>query len=236
VGVGSTPPVTPVTTTSSQPTSANCSSVPNSIALGIKCVCTVGYLNISNSCASLTSLTLLVLTPANTIKAEPACPPQQSYSAASKQCLCKDGYAMVQGQCVLCQAHGPFLGNETCFPLPNTNVCRTNYSQSGSYCLLCTALSPHSLLNQSCINCPNGFSYNGTLCVCPPLSQIVNQTCIGLKCGNGKIDRNETCDDGNVANGDGCSSNCLIESGFQCRNVSEVCVRAVCGDGLVSGG
>jgi cysteine-rich repeat protein len=30
-------------------------------------------------------------------------------------------------------------------------------------------------------------------------------------CGNSEIDQDETCDDGNVANGDGCSSECLLE-------------------------
>ncbi len=31
-------------------------------------------------------------------------------------------------------------------------------------------------------------------------------------CGNGKVEANETCDDGNTVNGDGCSSSCKIES------------------------
>jgi cysteine-rich repeat protein len=31
------------------------------------------------------------------------------------------------------------------------------------------------------------------------------------ECGNSEIDQNETCDDGNVTDGDGCSFMCLIE-------------------------
>jgi fibro-slime domain-containing protein len=35
-------------------------------------------------------------------------------------------------------------------------------------------------------------------------------------CGDGNIDPNEQCDDGNQANGDGCSSSCTTETGFTC--------------------
>lgn len=35
---------------------------------------------------------------------------------------------------------------------------------------------------------------------------------IGENCGNHQIDPGETCDDGNIANGDGCSSACTTES------------------------
>ena len=35
-------------------------------------------------------------------------------------------------------------------------------------------------------------------------------------CGDGKVSRSEQCDDGNVFNNDGCSSDCQIESGWQC--------------------
>jgi cysteine-rich repeat protein len=42
-------------------------------------------------------------------------------------------------------------------------------------------------------------------------------TCYEI-CGDGKIlDRNDReCDDGNVFDGDGCSSNCIVEPGFEC--------------------
>ena len=35
-------------------------------------------------------------------------------------------------------------------------------------------------------------------------------------CGNGTLDSYEDCDDGNLENGDGCSSECQIEFGFEC--------------------
>jgi cysteine-rich repeat protein len=39
-------------------------------------------------------------------------------------------------------------------------------------------------------------------------------------CGDGNMDPNEKCDDGNLADGDGCSAKCEIEDGFTCSNKS----------------
>jgi cysteine-rich repeat protein len=46
-----------------------------------------------------------------------------------------------------------------------------------------------------------------------------------INCGDGLFDAPEGCDDGNILNGDGCSSNCTVENGFNCTNVSR---RSVC--------
>lgn len=56
------------------------------------------------------------------------------------------------------------------------------------------------------------------------------------KCGNGLLDANEACDDGNNQGGDGCLANCLaVESGFTCPTQGAPCFPyARCGDGLVS--
>ena len=40
-------------------------------------------------------------------------------------------------------------------------------------------------------------------------------SCVFPSCGN-KRQIGEDCDDGNLNNGDGCSSSCTIESGFSC--------------------
>jgi cysteine-rich repeat protein len=39
---------------------------------------------------------------------------------------------------------------------------------------------------------------------------------IASSCGNGTQQTNEACDDGNRNNGDGCSSACIVESGWEC--------------------
>ncbi len=56
-------------------------------------------------------------------------------------------------------------------------------------------------------------------------------------CGNGFQDGSETCDDGNVLNGDGCSSYCRVEFGWACPRFGQPCVQAyACGNGLLSPG
>jgi fibro-slime domain-containing protein len=37
-------------------------------------------------------------------------------------------------------------------------------------------------------------------------------------CGNGRLERTEGCDDGNLQNGDGCSSSCATENGSSCQS------------------
>ena len=69
--------------------------------------------------------------------------------------------------------------------------------------------------------------------------QLGNATLGCSECGNGVLDLvDETCDDGNNRTGDGCSSQCHIESGFDCNiNAAPTfCIEKTCGDGVrVSG-
>ncbi len=45
----------------------------------------------------------------------------------------------------------------------------------------------------------------------------------GAKCGNAWMETGETCDDGNIAPGDGCSASCTPETGWTCTNNPSVC-------------
>ena len=78
----------------------------------------------------------------------------------------------------------------------------------------CSILDPDcpSLSSNVCDfnNCPSGV----------PLPNN-NPICTSSACGNGVLDPGEECDDGNVNNGDSCSSSCTIEFGF-------------CGDGILA--
>lgn len=57
------------------------------------------------------------------------------------------------------------------------------------------------------------------------------------RCGDGRVDDREMCDDGNLALGDGCTFACTIEPDWYCRAESpSVCARIECGDGVVSTG
>lgn len=53
-------------------------------------------------------------------------------------------------------------------------------------------------------------------------------------CGDGNIAMGELCDDSNTANGDGCSSVCTIEQGWECSGQPSMCTLT-CGNGTVSG-
>ena len=55
-------------------------------------------------------------------------------------------------------------------------------------------------------------------------------------CGDGILDDDEACDDGNREDGDGCSANCrMVEEGFSCQPPGMPCHRiSRCGDGQVT--
>ena len=54
-------------------------------------------------------------------------------------------------------------------------------------------------------------------------------------CGNGTKAGTETCDDGNIVSGDGCSTSCTVESGYTCNTATPNVCSTVCGDGIVAG-
>lgn len=59
---------------------------------------------------------------------------------------------------------------------------------------------------------------------------------LATTCGNGQIDRNEQCDDGNKTRGDGCSALCQLEPGFACPQIGQSCLELYpCGNGVVDG-
>jgi cysteine-rich repeat protein len=71
------------------------------------------------------------------------------------------------------------------------------------------------------------FLAMGALCTACPVDDVVDG------CGNGFIEADEECDDGNTEGGDGCDAVCLIEAGFEC--VGTNCNVSVCGDGIIAG-
>ena len=52
------------------------------------------------------------------------------------------------------------------------------------------------------------------------------------KCGDGRLEYGEYCDDGNTTSGDGCSSTCTLEPGYTCTPAGTKCTLvSFCGDG-----
>ncbi len=73
---------------------------------------------------------------------------------------------------------------------------------------------------------------------------VVTWGCGGKKsvaranCGNGVLDTGETCDDNNTISGDGCSSSCQVEDGWNCSTsaTSGVSICTKCGNGVIDDG
>jgi cysteine-rich repeat protein len=63
-----------------------------------------------------------------------------------------------------------------------------------------------------------------TAVTCPAVAQ----------CGDGVVDDDEDCDDGDLVDGDGCSASCVVEPGWSCTGEPSTC-EPICGDGLVVG-
>lgn len=85
------------------------------------------------------------------------------------------------------------------------------------YLLLAVLLGSAACVDQpGALVCPTGI-------VCPDGTQCAaaQPVCIVNSCGNGRVDTGETCDDGNILSGDGCSPTCGNES---------------CGNGLIEPG
>ncbi len=53
-------------------------------------------------------------------------------------------------------------------------------------------------------------------------------------CGDGAVAGTEACDDGNLADGDGCSATCTVETGWACSGAPSAC-DTTCGDGIAAG-
>jgi fibro-slime domain-containing protein len=65
--------------------------------------------------------------------------------------------------------------------------------------------------------------------------RVPGKKCVPF-CGDGILTATEQCDDDNTASGDGCSSTCNVEPGFSCTGTPSVCVKSVCGNGVVEAG
>lgn len=82
--------------------------------------------------------------------------------------------------------------------------------------------------NPSCENGVCALKGNSPVCVCN--EHYEGAKCDTPVCGDGYIILPETCDDGNKVDGDGCTSDCKIEDGWECPSPGKPCVD-ICGDG-----
>lgn len=95
----------------------------------------------------------------------------------------------------------------------------------------------------------NAKTCGGDICPADSDCTLDGEGCVFNGCGNGVVDGDEVCDDGNVRDGDECSSTCgldecgngRIEEGEICDDSGNSalcdadCTSAECGDGYVNG-
>lgn len=55
-----------------------------------------------------------------------------------------------------------------------------------------------------------------------------------IECGNGTVEADEACDDGNTDDGDGCDATCAVDPGWECDGASPTVCTTICGDGVVA--
>ena len=67
----------------------------------------------------------------------------------------------------------------------------------------------------------------------PRLDALAAVGSVASLCGDGAVAATEGCDDGNSIDGDGCASNCAVETGYSCTGEPSVCT-STCGDGIVA--
>lgn len=95
--------------------------------------------------------------------------------------------------------------------------------------------------------CDDGNTHGGDGCAADCMSVDLGYSCPKpgqpcvvytgpAVCGNGKLESNESCDDGNAVSGDGCSSTCQIEPQYTCPQPGQLChLTQYCGDGILNG-
>ena len=94
----------------------------------------------------------------------------------------------------------------------------------------CTAL--FVLLVGGCTGPETEICASGLACPTPQHCAARQDICISTACGNGTVDRDEVCDDGNIVDGDGCNAQCT--SNEACGNSfidSQLTPPEVCDDG-----
>jgi cysteine-rich repeat protein len=84
----------------------------------------------------------------------------------------------------------------------------------------CTTETPNYCMGECCTAC-YGAAISGT---CPGTGQVCCDRC-GSTCGNGQVETGEQCDDGRGSDGDGCSANCTVESGWYCYGSPSYCLQ-----------
>lgn len=202
---------------------------------GYTCDCQTGYSFDGTTCVDVDEC----LTPEVSLcAADATC----NNTAGSFDCTCNTGYSGDGRLCV--DIDECTTGTDDCSDLATctnttgsfTCACVVGFEGTGVVCAdtdECASGSHTCGRGERCVNRSGTFD-----CLCAPglVRLEAGGECVAA-CGNGERTPGEACDDGNVASGDGCSDECVIEMGWSCFEpmlgaVSEC--EYTCGDGLVN--
>lgn len=165
----------------------------------------------------------------------------------NNSCPCIVGYADIGiTSCIPCSYYIPgcdiCLNSQVCsncstgFSLDLLGYCQCNtgYLVTGICTTITGCISATSLQNQVyCLACNTTLNFIRTAnftCVCSSgFILTIFQVCQSI-CGDSQIVGTEGCDDGNLVNGDGCSSTCQIETSYYCDNSSPPSICYVIGN------
>ncbi|CAK62586.1 unnamed protein product (macronuclear) [Paramecium tetraurelia] len=134
--------------------------------------------------------------------------------------------------CMLCNQHFQLIDNTYCAPICGDGIivqgleeCEDLNDVEFDGCYQCTyqcEINCSKCIEGICQECIDGFEL--TLQGCQRIinyedeSEIEEEIVkIQLHCGDGWLSNDEECDDWNILNNDGCSSNCNIETGWVCN-------------------
>jgi len=120
----------------------------------------------------------------------------------------------------------------------SSGTCVVHSTKSNCAVLPCAPKSPPTFAgvcgDKNCGTASNGSCAAVTCGACTIAGQTCNfatgkcvATTSTVVCGDGKKEGTEACDDGNLINSDGCSSICIIETGWTCTAIiiPNVCIR-----------
>jgi cysteine-rich repeat protein len=162
--------------------------------------------------------------------------------SASEQC---DDHNLIDGDCcshlckiepsgTVCRSSKGYCDpSETCtgssatcpVDVLSTAICRdaVNSCDAPEYCSGSSVDCPGDSLKAAGTSCPNTACYINSTCSAQGICSGIDIYCTGI-CGDGILALSEQCDDGNLVNGDCCSSTCTFESASTvCRASQGVC-------------
>ena len=149
-----------------------------------------------------------------------SCDAVNNFGFSGSACDCVSPYLLQSstGTCQTCSTLQPMC--QLCSTETTCMLCLTgSYLDGSNQCQPCPVGCTTCSSLTVCTTCDSASQYTlvGTMCQCSvgytpaPITGICSAVC-----GDGLVASSEACDDGNLVNGDGCSSTCQIEANYSC--------------------